>query len=73
MRQTVRDILERKESLMMSLKRRVFTKEFKLKVVAEVEAGKPQSQVARQYQISQNTISKWRKQCAQIQRACISR
>ena len=46
----------------MGLKRRQFTKEFKLQVIREIDAGKPQAQVARQYQINQNTISQWRRQ-----------
>ena len=46
----------------MGLKRRQFTKEFKLKIVHEIEAGKPQAQLARQYQLNQNTISRWRQQ-----------
>ena len=43
------------------LKRRTFTREFKLQVIREVEAGKSQAQVAREYQVSDNTISKWRR------------
>ena len=46
---------------MMSLKRRHFTREFKLQVIAEIEAGKPQAQVACQYQLNPNIIAKWRK------------
>ena len=42
--------------------RRVFTREFKLQVIREVEAGKPQAQVAREYQLAQNVIYKWRRQ-----------
>ncbi len=49
----------------MSFKKREFTKEFKLKVVHEVDAGKPQAQVARQYQLNPNTLAKWRKQYRQ--------
>lgn len=45
----------------MSLKKRVFTKEFKLQVVHEVDAGKPQAQVSREHQVNPNTIAKWRK------------
>ncbi len=45
----------------MSLKKRVFTKEFKLQVVHEVDACKPQAQVAREHQVNPNTIAKWRK------------
>ena len=48
-------------------KRRTFTREFKLKVIREVEAGKTQAQVAREYQITENTISKWRRQQRQYQ------
>ena len=43
-------------------KRRIFTREFKLRVIREVEAGKSQAQVAREYQVSDNTISKWRRE-----------
>jgi transposase len=46
----------------MSLKRRRFSKEFKLQVIREVESGKSQAQIARQYEVSQNTISQWRRQ-----------
>lgn len=44
------------------LKRRIFTREFKLQVMREVATGKSQAQVAREYQISDNTISKWRRE-----------
>jgi transposase len=47
------------------LKRRTFTREFKLQVIREVEAGKTQAQAAREYQVSDNTISKWRRQLRQ--------
>ena len=46
----------------MSLKRRQFTKEFKLQIIREIEAGKSQSEVAREHQLSITTIVKWRKQ-----------
>ncbi len=49
----------------MALKRRQFTREFKLHVVREVDAGTPMAQVARQHQINPNTIAKWRKQLRQ--------
>jgi transposase len=49
----------------MALKRRQFTREFKLQVVREVDAGKPMSQVAREHQINPNTVAKWRKQLRQ--------
>jgi transposase len=50
-----------------AVKRRTFTRKFKLKVIREVEAGKSQAQVAREYQITENTISKWRRQHRQYQ------
>ena len=50
-----------------AVKRRTFTREFKLKVIREIEAGKSQAQVAREYQITENTISKWRRQHRQYQ------
>ena len=44
------------------LKRRTFTREFKLQVIREVEAGKSQAQAAREYQVGDNTIWKWRRE-----------
>ena len=49
----------------MGLKRREFTKEFKLQVITDAEAGKPMSQVAGEHQVNANTIAKWRKQLRQ--------
>ena len=46
----------------MSLKRRQFTKEFKLQVLREIEAGKCAAQAAREHQIHPNMIYKWQKQ-----------
>ncbi len=43
-------------------KRRIFTREFKLKVIREVEAGKSQAQATREYQLSDTAIYKWRQQ-----------
>ena len=43
----------------MAVKRRVFSRDFKLQVVREVEAGKSQAQIAREHRISQNLISRW--------------
>jgi len=44
----------------MALKRRRFTREFKLQVVREVQAGKPVAQAGREHQIHPNLIAKWR-------------
>jgi len=45
-------------------KRRSFSKEFKLKVLREVDAGKSQAQAAREYQLTETSIYKWRQQYA---------
>ena len=44
----------------MSLSRRRFSKEFKLQVIREVEAGKSLAQAAREHEIHVNLIAKWR-------------
>jgi len=49
----------------MALKRRIFTRDFKLAVVREVDAGKSMAQVSREHQLNPNTIAKWRKQLRQ--------
>ena len=46
----------------MALKRRQFTRDFKLQVLREVEAGKSLAQVAREYQVHTNLIRKWQQQ-----------
>lgn len=46
----------------MGLNRREFTKDFELRVIAEVEGGRPMSQVAPKHHVNANTIAKWRKQ-----------
>ena len=48
----------------VGLKRRKFTREFKQQIVREVEAGKPVTQAAREYEIHPTQITKWR----QVQR-----
>ena len=46
----------------MALKRRRFTREFKLQVVREVEAGKAPAQAAREYQVHPTLIGRWGKE-----------
>jgi transposase len=46
----------------MAVKRRKFSREFKLQVVREVESGKAQAQIAREHEISQHLISRWCRQ-----------
>lgn len=48
----------------MIRKRRQFTKEFKVQVLREIEAGTPLAQVARTYQLHPNLLAKWRHQYA---------
>jgi transposase len=42
--------------------RRVFTREFKLAAVKELESGKPLGYVARQLEVSPNTLHRWRRE-----------
>ena len=49
----------------MSLKRRIFTKEFKQQVLREVQAGKSIAQAARENELHPNLIGKWQKLHAQ--------
>ena len=46
----------------MAVRRRTFSRDFKLQVVREVEAGKSQAQAAREHQLSQNMLSRWCRQ-----------
>ena len=45
----------------MSVKRRKFTREFKLQVIREVEAGKSVAAAAREYEVHPNLIGEWQK------------
>lgn len=45
---------------MGTTKRRQFDRDFKLRVLAEIEAGKPVAQAAREHHVHPNTISAWR-------------
>lgn len=49
----------------MALKKREFTREFKLQILREIEAGKSVAQVSREHQIHPTMIGRWRKQLAQ--------
>ncbi len=46
----------------MAVKRRRFTRDFKLQVVREVESGKSVAQVAREYQLHPTMINRWRRE-----------
>jgi len=43
----------------MTVKRRVFSREFKLQVIREVLAGKTQAQVAREHQLNLHMLTRW--------------
>ncbi len=45
----------------MALRRRQFTREFKLQVLREIEAGKSVAQAGREYQVHPILIGRWRK------------
>ena len=49
----------------MSLKRRQFTRDFKLQVLREIEAGKSIAQASREHQIHPSLICRWQKQHTQ--------
>jgi transposase len=44
----------------MALNRRRFTREFKLQVLREIEAGKSIAQAAREHELHPNLITRWR-------------
>ena len=45
----------------MSLRRRKFTREFKLQVLHEIEAGKSIAEASREFQVHPTLIGRWRK------------
>ena len=42
--------------------RRIFTREFKVAAVKELESGKPIGYVARQLEVNANTLDRWRRE-----------
>ena len=46
----------------MSGKKRTFSKELKIQVISEAEAGVPIAELNRRYELSQGMIAKWKKQ-----------
>ena len=45
----------------MVLRRRRFTREFKLQILHEIEAGKSIAQASREYQVHPTLLARWRK------------
>jgi transposase len=46
----------------MGLKRRQFSREFKMILIREIELGKPLSRVARENEISPNVLLRWKQE-----------
>jgi len=46
----------------MRLKAKKYTREFKFKIIREVQAGKSRMRVAREYDIHPNNVDRWLKQ-----------
>lgn len=46
----------------MAVKRRKYSRDFKLQVVREVAAGKSQAQLAREHELHPNLIARWYRQ-----------
>jgi transposase len=46
----------------MSRTRRIFTKDFKLSILAELKSGKNLSQLARENEVHPSLISRWKKE-----------
>jgi len=46
----------------MSMSRRVFTREFKLAAIKELESGKQLAYVARRLEINPNVLHRWRRE-----------
>jgi transposase len=60
MRPEVKHITMVRGEKAMAVKGRKFTREVKLQVVREVEAGKPVAQAAREYEVHPTQLTKWR-------------
>jgi transposase len=46
----------------MGMSRRVFTRDFKIAAVKELESGKPLGHVARRLEVSPTTLHRWRRE-----------
>jgi transposase len=46
----------------MSKTRRVFTREFKVEAIKQLDAGKPMGYVARRLEVNPNTLHRWRRE-----------
>ncbi len=46
----------------MRKKRKEYSREFKIQVIREIESGTPVAQIARQHEIHESLIHKWKRQ-----------
>ena len=46
----------------MAISRRIFTREFKLAAIEEIESGKSLARVAREIQVHENVLRRWKKE-----------
>lgn len=44
------------------LKRRKFSREFKLEVLQELDAGRPMAEICRQHEVGSNLVCRWRRE-----------
>ncbi|PYP85834.1 MAG: hypothetical protein DMF61_14840 [Blastocatellia bacterium AA13] len=46
----------------MSTTRRIFTREFKVEPIKQLDSGKPTGHVARRLEVNPNTLHRWRRE-----------
>ena len=46
----------------MSTSRRIFTREFKVEAIKQLDGGKPMGSVARRLEVNPNTLHRWRRE-----------
>lgn len=49
----------------MAITRRKFTREFKLAAIEQIESGKPLARVARELEVHENTLRRWKQEVQQ--------
>jgi len=54
--------MSEQEDLLMSKKRKQYSREFKIQVIREIESGTPVAQVAREHEIHESLIHKRKNQ-----------
>lgn len=49
----------------MAISRRIFTREFKLAAIEQIESGKSLARVARELEVHENVVRRWKKEIQQ--------